>query len=55
MKQGETLERLVEIIQEHLKDNPDVQITRNAKLINRSGNKRERLMCSCKVNFTVKI
>ena len=41
MKAGEALEQLVGIIQEHLKDNPDVQITRNAKLENRSGNTRE--------------
>lgn len=41
MKAGEALEQLVGIIQEHLKDNPDVQITRNAKLVNRSGNTRE--------------
>lgn len=41
MQAGKALEQLVGIIQEHLKDNPDVQIKRNAKLINRSGNKRE--------------
>lgn len=41
MKAGKALEQLVGIIQEHLKDNPDVQITRNAKLVNRSGNTRE--------------
>ena len=41
MQAGKALEQLVGIIQEHLKDNPDVQITRNAKLVNRSGNKRE--------------
>lgn len=41
MQAGKALEQLVGIIQEHLKDNPDVQIKRNAKLVNRSGNKRE--------------
>ena len=41
MQAGKALEQLVGIIQEHLKDNPDVQIKRNVKLVNRSGNKRE--------------
>lgn len=41
MKAGKALEQLVGIIQEHLKDNPDVKVTCNAKLVNRSGNKRE--------------
>ena len=41
MKAGKALEQLVGVIQEHLKDNPDVQITQNAKLVNRSGNERE--------------
>jgi hypothetical protein len=41
MQAGKALEQLVGIIQEHLKDHPDVQIKRNAKLVNRSGYKRE--------------
>jgi len=41
MQAGKALEQLVGIIQEHRKDNPDVKVIRNAKLINRSGNTRE--------------
>lgn len=41
MQAGKALEQLVGIIQEHLKENPDVNVIRNAKLVNRSGNKRE--------------
>lgn len=41
MKAGKALEQLVGIIQEHRKENPDVKVIRNAKLINRSGNIRE--------------
>ena len=41
MQAGKALEQLVGIIQEHRKDNPNVKVIRNAKLINRSGNTRE--------------
>ena len=41
MQAGKALEQLVGIIQEHQKEHPDIKVIRNAKLINRSGNKRE--------------
>lgn len=41
MRAGQALEHLVAMIREHLKDNPETKITLNAKLMNRSGNKRE--------------
>ena len=54
MKTGKALEQLVAIIQEHLKDKPDVKITRNAILTNRSGNKREiDVFVQTKVNGVV--
>ena len=51
MQAGKALEQLVGVIQEHLKDNPDVQIIQNAKLVNRSGNTREiDIFVQAKVN-----
>lgn len=41
MNDGKALERLVAMIQEHLKNLPEVTVTQNAILQNRSGNKRE--------------